>query len=166
MLARTATFPYKIDAFIFGIIMNPMFTGLMIDAGRCLEKRQYYNDLIDFAAERGVTSLLWHFSDDQGCAIDFASVPGVASPHAYSRSEVRSLVTYARDRGIEIIPELASLGHTAYITRLPRFKHLAESNEMFQQHLPGVGRDQAINRVAAGRDVRHLRYADRPCRAG
>jgi hypothetical protein len=49
---------------------------------------------------------------------------------------MRELVQYARERHVELIPELASLGHTAYLTRLPRFKHLAESDQMFSSICP------------------------------
>jgi hypothetical protein len=108
----------------------------MLDAGRCLERRSYYSRAIDFAADRGLTKLLWHFTDDQGCAMEFASVPGIASPNAFSQTEMRELVAYGRERGIELIPELASLGHTAYLTRLPRYRHLAESDQMFSSLCP------------------------------
>ena len=116
--------------------MTELFSGFMLDAGRCLENRTYYRASIDFAAERGLTKLLWHFTDDQGCAMEFKSVPGIASPHAYSHSEMRALIGYARQRGIEFIPELASLGHTAYLTHLARYRHLAESDQMFSSICP------------------------------
>jgi hypothetical protein len=116
--------------------MDDLFSGMMLDAGRCLERPAYYRQMIDFAAERGLTKLLWHFTDDQGCAIEFASVPGIASPHAFTRTEIRELVGYAGERGVQLIPELASLGHTAYLTRLPQFKNLAESDQMFSSICP------------------------------
>ena len=103
------------------------FRGFMLDSARCLENRAHYRAFIDFAAQRGSTMLLWHFTDDQGCSLKFDSIPGLASPNAYSKTELRELVAYAAERGVEIVPELASLGHTRYVTRLPEFHHLAEA---------------------------------------
>src|SRR6516164_2837219 len=91
------------------------FRGFLIDSARCLENRAYYRRLIDFVAARGCNVLLWHFTDDQGCSLQFESVPGIASPHAYSKQEMRELIAYATDRSVEIIPELATLGHCRYI---------------------------------------------------
>ncbi|MDB5327895.1 MAG: glycoside hydrolase family 20 [Phycisphaerales bacterium] len=110
--------------------------GVMLDLARALENRQYYRNCIDFLAQRGVTHLLWHFTDDQGCAVILPSVPEAASPHAYTADEMRALCAYAKERGVQIIPELASLGHTVYLTRLARFRHLAESEEMFSSMCP------------------------------
>lgn len=103
----------------------------MLDSARCLERRSYYRALIDFAAERGLNTVLWHFTDDQGCTLEFDSVPGIASPHAYDRFEMKRLIRYARQRGVDLVPELASLGHSLYITRLPQYQHLNESKTIF-----------------------------------
>jgi len=105
------------------------FRGFMLDSGRCLENRAYYRTFIDFVAKRGSTTLLWHFTDDQGCSMRFDSIPALASPNAYSKDEMRELVAYAAERGVEIVPELASLGHTRYITRLPEYRHLSEAGD-------------------------------------
>jgi len=88
----------------------------MLDSARCLESRSYYRQFIDFAAERGAKTLLWHFTDDQGCSMQFDTLPTAASANAYSKAELRELITYAGERGIMVIPELETLGHTRYIT--------------------------------------------------
>ncbi len=110
--------------------------GFMIDCARCLENREYYRRLIRFMAQRGMNTLIWHFSDDQGLSVDFPSVPGLADPHAYSEQEVRELVAYARDHGVDIIPELETLGHSRYITRHARYRHLRECDEDFTAICP------------------------------
>ena len=101
-------------------------TGFLLDSARCQESRAYYCRFVDFVAARGARVVLWHFTDDQGCSLQFESVPGLASPNAYTKAELRELVRYAADRGVELVPELASLGHCRYLTRLPAFSHLAE----------------------------------------
>ena len=108
----------------------------MFDLGRAIERRSYFREAIKFLAERGVNTVLWHFTDDQGCAMEFDCVPGIASPNAYSKAEMRELVQYAREYGIDLVPEVASLGHTVYLTRLPQYRHLTESKEMFSSLCP------------------------------
>jgi hypothetical protein len=110
--------------------------GFLLDSARCLENRAYYRQFIPFAAARGINALLWHFSDDQGCTLAFESVPGIGSPHAYTKAEMRELVGFAREHGITLIPELAALGHTRYITRLPQYHHLDEIEHVFTGMCP------------------------------
>jgi hypothetical protein len=105
--------------------------GLMLDSARCLENRAYYREAIQFAAQRNVNFLLWHFNDDQGCTLQFDSIPGIACPNAYTKAEMKELIAFARQHGITIIPELASLGHSRYITSLPQFRHLDEVEHVF-----------------------------------
>src|SRR5882757_2200154 len=65
---------------LFGGPMH--FRGIMLDCARCLENRAYYRKTIEFLASRGVNVVLWHFTDDQGCTMQFDSVEGIASPNA------------------------------------------------------------------------------------
>jgi len=98
----------------------------MLDPARCLESRAYYRKAIRFAADHGVNTILWHFTDDQGCIMEFASHPEIASPHAYSKREMKSLVGFARKHGITLIPELETLGHSRYLTEHKKYRHLRE----------------------------------------
>jgi hypothetical protein len=111
--------------------------GFMVDGARALENRGYYRRFIEFIAERGADTLQWHFSDDQGCAIRFDSLPAAASPNAYSKEEVRELVAFARGLGINVIPELATLGHTRYITGVGgTYAKLAENDHFYSSICP------------------------------
>ena len=108
----------------------------MLDSARCLEVRGYYRRFIDFVSDRGINLLLWHFTDDQGCSLRFDAVPEAASPHAYTKPEMRELVAYARSRGVRVVPELAALGHSRYLTALPAYRHLSEAGE--DAHFSGM----------------------------
>jgi hypothetical protein len=121
--------------------------GFMLDSARCQENRAYYRAFIDFASSRGMNLLLWHFTDDQGCSLAFDSLPELASPNAYSKSEMRELVNYASDQGIEIVPELASLGHSRYLTRLPAYRHLNEAEAHFTGMCPVSNETRAVMRT-------------------
>ena len=118
--------------------------GLMLDSARCLENRAYYRRAIEFAAMRGVNVVLWHFTDDQGCTLEFESVPGIASAHAYSKAEMRELIALARGLGITIVPEVASLGHSRYITRLPEYQQFDEVEDVFTGICPVASQTRAV----------------------
>jgi hypothetical protein len=42
----------------------------------------------------------------------------------------------ARDWGITLVPEIASLGHSRFITRLPRYQHLNENDDAYSGMCP------------------------------
>lgn len=108
----------------------------MIDSARCLENRDFYRRMIRFCAQQGMNTLLWHFTDDQGCTLDFPSEPALGDSHAYSPQEMRELIAYAATEGITLIPELETLGHSRYITRHPQYRHLLESDADFTAICP------------------------------
>jgi len=126
--------------------MSEVIRGFLIDSARCLEKRSSYRKLIVEAASRGINTLIWHFTDDQGCSLHFACAPEIASPHAYTKSEMKALVRFAQRHGITLIPELESLGHSRYLTNHPRFHHLLESEGAFTAICPVAPETRSIIR--------------------
>lgn len=98
--------------------------GLMIDCSRLLERHAYYFRLLDFMADWNMNTLVLHFADDSGCAIALPGFRELAMPHAFSTGEIRRLVDEAEKRGIEVIPELETFGHTRFITDRPAYRHL------------------------------------------
>jgi len=100
--------------------------GVMLDPARLTESRKTYRDLIAMFGRWGYNTLLWHFADDQGCALRFPSHPELAGPHAYGQREMRELVAYARDHGVTIVPEVECFGHTGFITGRKRYGRLRD----------------------------------------
>ena len=100
------------------------WNGLMIDCSRLLERKDYYPRLIDFMAEWGMNVLLFHFCDDHGCSVALPGFRHLAAPHAFTPREMRALIARARSRGIDVIPEIETFGHTRFITDHPRHRHL------------------------------------------
>ncbi|MCE9616057.1 MAG: family 20 glycosylhydrolase [Lentisphaerae bacterium] len=98
-----------------------MMKGVMIDCSRLLERHTYYRDLIVFMAQWKLNTLLLHFTDDFGCAVALPGLKHLAMPRALTAAEIRSLVRVAAERGIDVIPELETFGHTRYITDHPRY---------------------------------------------
>lgn len=102
--------------------------GLMLDPARLTEKHEFYFDLMPRLAGWGYNTLWWHFCDDEGCALKLESHPELASPFAFTIPEMRRLIHRARECGIEVVPEVECLGHSLFITGLPRFAHLFDGN--------------------------------------
>jgi len=92
--------------------------GLMLDAARLVESPEYYRRFLDFCADWNVNAVIFRLTDDQGCALRFHSHPElVTHPNALTPEEAAALAQYAAACGIELIPEIESLGHSHYITR-------------------------------------------------
>ena len=108
----------------FMIADENKFNGIMIDCSRLLEKHDYYYRLIDFMEEWEMNTLLLHFSDDHGLSIALPGYEKLAHQHAFTPIEIAALIEYARERKIDIIPELEIFGHTRYITDHPDYHHL------------------------------------------
>ncbi|MFW5870790.1 MAG: family 20 glycosylhydrolase, partial [Candidatus Sumerlaeota bacterium] len=77
----------------------------------------------------GYNTLFWHFCDDQGCRLRFPSRPELGSFNAWSADETRDFVEEAHNLGIQVIPEVETLGHTTFITGLDKYKHLRDGVE-------------------------------------
>lgn len=119
--------------------------GFMLDSARLLESRTYYTRFVDFIAQMGCDTLLWHFTDDQGCSLRFDSLPEAASRNAYTKQELRALLDHARDQGVKVIPELETLGHTRYITRSrEELNELSENDHVFTSLCPVHPRTRSV----------------------
>lgn len=118
--------------------------GLMIDSARAMERPEYYLRLFRFMVERGADTVLWHFTDDQGCSLVFDALPEAASPHALTKMQMKALLAEARSLGLQVIPELETYGHTRYITNLPTYAHLREGNENFSGMCPVLPESRKI----------------------
>ena len=103
----------------------PVFRGFMIDAPRGVETLDYYFRLLDFCQKEGINSIIFRLTDDQGSAYRFASHPELKlCDGAFSAGELKQLVEYATAKGIAMIPEIESFGHSRYITQTARYGFL------------------------------------------
>lgn len=96
----------------------------MIDCCRLIERHGYYFDLIGFMAEWGMDTLQLHFCDDHGLAVRLPGFEDLAMPNAFDVGEIQRLISHAAERGIEIIPEVETFGHTSFITSSGKYRHL------------------------------------------
>ena len=102
------------------------YRGVMLDLARLTERHDYYLSFLPWLSKWGYNLLHLHFTDDQGCALRFPSRPELATPHAFTADEMREFAAEARRHGLEIVPEIECWGHTDFITRLKRYRHLRE----------------------------------------
>ena len=125
---------------------NNFIKGVMFDLARVIEKHSYYRKMLPLLSEWGYNTVFLHLTDDQGCAMEFRSMPEIATPHAFSQDEMRSFVKEADRYNIMVVPEIESLGHTEYITKLPKYRHLYEilpGKHMYSAICPT--REESIN---------------------
>ncbi|MCK9412904.1 MAG: family 20 glycosylhydrolase [Prolixibacteraceae bacterium] len=104
---------------------DKFFRGFMIDAPRGVESMEYYFRLIDFCQKEEFNSIIFRLTDDQGSAYFFTSHPELKMCEgALTADELGKLVAYSQSRGIELIPEIESFGHSKYITQTEEYKFL------------------------------------------
>ncbi|HEV7431843.1 MAG TPA: family 20 glycosylhydrolase, partial [Steroidobacteraceae bacterium] len=98
--------------------------GLMIDVGRHFIPLDVVKRNIDGMAAVKLNVFHWHLSENQGFRIEskkFPKLQGMGSDGLYyTQDEVRGVISYARERGIRVVPEFDMPGHaTAWFVGYP-----------------------------------------------
>ena len=117
------------------IVDRPRFSwrGLHLDVARHFYPVPFIERLIDLMARYKLNTFHWHLTDDQGWRIEIRSRPRLTevgarraatplphdrtrsdgTPYAghYTRDEVRRVVAYAAQRGVNVVPEIEMPGH-------------------------------------------------------
>lgn len=100
----------------------------MIDSARWPEGPDHVRRFIDLAASWGINAILFRLTDDSGSAMTFNRHPElITHPDAWTPEQAHEMAIYAQKQGIELIPEIESLGHAKYILNVPAHAHLADS---------------------------------------
>jgi hexosaminidase len=90
--------------------------GLLIDVSRHFIPLDVLKRNLDGMAAVKMNVLHWHLSDDQGFRVEskvFPKLAGMGSEgHYYTQAEVRDFISYAHDRGIRVVPEFDTPGHS------------------------------------------------------
>ena len=98
------------------------YRGLMIDVARHFFTEEEIKKQIDLAAQYKINKVHLHLTDDQGWRIEIKKYPdltriggstevGGGPGGYYTQEQFKSIVQYAADRYIEIIPEVDMPGH-------------------------------------------------------
>jgi hexosaminidase len=97
---------------------SPRFSwrGLLIDVSRHFIPLDVLKRNVDGMAAVKMNVLHWHLSDDQGFRVESKRFPKLHEMGSdgmyYTQEEIREFVSYARDRGIHVIPEFDVPGHS------------------------------------------------------
>ena len=119
--------------------------GFLLDEARHFFGKEKVKELLDIMAEKRMNVFHWHLTDDQGWRIDLPGLPELVrhgavrpcspkrgenaagdgvpyGPHFYTADDVREIVRYAADRGIDVMPEFDVPGHVrALLASHPEF---------------------------------------------
>jgi hexosaminidase len=98
--------------------------GLMIDAARHFQPVDVIKRNLDAMAAVKMNVFHWHLVDDQGWRIEMKKSPKLtelaSDGEFYTQEEIKSIVKYADERGILVVPEIDVPGHaSAILTAYP-----------------------------------------------
>lgn len=154
------------------------YRGLMIDVARFFTPKEHLLKIIDVMAELKLNKLHLHLTDDNGWRIEIKRYPrltdigsrrverdGKYFPERrcqeegeptvakgfYTQDDIREIVSYAKERFIEVIPEIDMPAHSnAALAAYPQFA--CPVVDKYIGVLPGLGGDNARIIFCAGND--------------
>lgn len=112
------------------------YRGMHLDVGRHFYPVAYIKRYIDYLALHKINTFHWHLTEDQGWRLEIKQFPELTRTGAwrngtligrypgtgndnqyyggfYTQDEIREVVQYARNRFIEVIPEIEMPGHSS-----------------------------------------------------
>ena len=100
------------------------FRGFMHDTGRNFQTLEMLKETIDLMSLYKINYFHWHLTDNPAWRIECKVYPQLNDPQYqrpgrdcgkfYTYDEIRELITYAKERGIIVMPEIDMPGHSAY----------------------------------------------------
>lgn len=98
--------------------------GFMHDTGRNYQPLAMLKETIDLMARYKLNLFHWHLTDNPAWRIECHCYPQLNDPQYqrkgrdegkfYTYDEIRELISYARERGIMVMPEIDMPGHSAF----------------------------------------------------
>ncbi|MCX6928551.1 MAG: family 20 glycosylhydrolase, partial [Verrucomicrobia bacterium] len=97
------------------------YRGLLVDAARQWHSVGALKQVVELCRWYKVRQLQIHFTDDQAFTFPSTAFPSLKTPQRhYTVEQLQDLEAYARDRGVEILPELETPGHaSAMVKQMP-----------------------------------------------
>jgi len=85
---------------------------LMLDVSRHFYGVSQVKQIIEQLSLAKINRLHWHLTDDQGWRIESHVFPElIQNQHYYTQKEIKGVVAYAKERGVDVIPEIDMPGH-------------------------------------------------------
>lgn len=104
----------------YSIIMK--YKWAQLDLARQMESLDFIREFIDIMAQCGYNGILLYLED----RLRTASYPYPADSDCYTVEEMRGIVSYAAERGMEVVPCVATLGHAERFLAHPELEKLSE----------------------------------------
>ncbi|MBL7742775.1 MAG: family 20 glycosylhydrolase [Chitinophagaceae bacterium] len=112
------------------------YRGMHLDVGRHFFPVSFIKKYIDYLALHKINTFHWHLTDDQGWRVEIKKYPKLTTVGAwrngtitgrypgtgndnkryggfYTQTEIKEVVKYARERFIDVIPEIEMPGHSS-----------------------------------------------------
>ncbi len=114
------------------------YRGMMLDVSRTFFDKETILNYLDWMSYHKINKFHWHLTDDNGWRIEIKKYPKLTEKGAwrgenevlppsfgtgnkryggfYTQKEIKEIVAYAKDRNIEVIPEIDLPGHSKAVT--------------------------------------------------
>lgn len=92
--------------------------GLMIDTSRHFLEIDTIKNIIDSISYVKMNVLHWHLTDAESISFEITSHPNLTAKGAwhedaiYTQKQIKEILLYAKERGIRVVPEVDTPGHT------------------------------------------------------
>jgi hexosaminidase len=83
---------------------------------------------LDWAAYFKVNAVAFEIEDKY----EYPSHPVIGAPGAYTKAEMQDLTAYARERFIQLVPDIQAPAHLAYVLKHKEFEHLKADGSNYQ----------------------------------
>lgn len=91
---------------------DALYRGLMVDLARSWHPISYLFSYVDMCYYYKLSVLHLHFTDDESYTLPSSLYPNLSTAgRSYTRGEIRALVEYAHNRGVQLMPEIDVPGH-------------------------------------------------------
>ncbi len=120
---------WKVPCVLIEDIPRFKWRGVMLDVSRHFMPVEFIKKQIDLMALYKLNRFHWHLVDDQGWRIEIKKYPKLTEVGAwrdeisdektmryggfYTQDQIREVVQYAKDRFVEIVPEIEVSGHSS-----------------------------------------------------
>lgn len=131
----TATLLQALDRSKDGVLMMPVITikdspqasyrGLMVDVARSWHSIETLKQCVELCRFYKINTFHLHLSDLQSFMFPTRAFPQLAKPwwgaeKVYSIEDLKDLVAFAKDRGVQVLPEIEMPGHSgSLLVRMP-----------------------------------------------
>ena len=100
------------------------YRSMHLDCARHFFSVETVKKVIEGISYGNINILHWHLSDDHGWRIESKKYPRLheCSGEYYTQEEIKEIVSFAKERGIEVVPEIDMPGHNlALLAAFPEY---------------------------------------------